>query len=348
MSNSPDILAFCETNLDDSIDSSNFSVRGYLPLIRKDSSSHMHGLAVYGKEGLPFARDLSPENSADSYLCFRLALLHSVSYFFFLYRSLSSSLCMAFDSISSDVDEVLSINPSANVFVFGDFNVHHNDWLTYSGGTDRPGELCYNFSISNDLTQIVNFPTRIPDCDSHSPALLDLFISSDASICSTMAFPPLGNSDHVVVSISIDFPINSKQDTPFHCVAYDYSRADWDGHRDHLRDAPWEDIFKISASVAASEFCQWVQVGNDVYIHHRKYQVKPHSSPWFSTGCAAVIVHRNHFFRLLQQNKYSESKAKFRQASNCFKRVLEAVKLAYDTKTKESITSQKLGSRDFW
>ena len=66
-SNFPDILALCETNLDDSIDSGNFSVRGYLPLIRKDSSTHMHGLAVYVKEGLPFARDLSLENSAESY-----------------------------------------------------------------------------------------------------------------------------------------------------------------------------------------------------------------------------------------------------------------------------------------
>ena len=178
-----------------------------------------------------------------------------MSYFFFLYRSPSSSLCTVFYSISSNIDEVLSINPSANVFFFGDFNVHHKDWLTYSGGTDRPGELCYNFSISNDLTQIVNFPTRIPDCDSHSPALLDLLISSDASICSTMAFPPLGNSDHVVVSVSIDFPINSKHDTPFHRVAYDYSRADWDGLCDHLRDVPWEDIFKLGASAADSEFC---------------------------------------------------------------------------------------------
>ena len=69
-SNSPDILALCETNLDDSIDSGNFSVRGYLPLIRKDSSTHMHGLVVCVKEGFPFARDLSLENSADSYLCF--------------------------------------------------------------------------------------------------------------------------------------------------------------------------------------------------------------------------------------------------------------------------------------
>ena len=234
------------------------------------------------------------------------------------------------------------------MFVFGDFNIHHKDWLTYSGGTDRPGELCYNFSISNDLTQTVNFPTWIPDCDSHSPAILDLFISSDASICSTMAFPPLANSDHVVVSVSIDFPINSKQDTPFHCMAYDYSRADWDGLCDHLRDVPWKDIFKLSASAAASEFCEWIQVGIDVYIPRCKYQVKPHPSPWFSAGSTAAIVRRNNFFRLHQQNKSTESKVKFRQASNHCKGVLGAAILAYATKTKESITSQKLVSQGFW
>ena len=279
-SNSPEILALCETNLDDSTDSGHFSMRGYLPLIRKDFSTHMYGLAVFVKKGLPFAWDLFLENSADSYLCFRLALLYSVSYFFFLYQSPSPALCTVFDSISSGIDEVLSTNLSANVFVFGDFNVHHKDWLTYFGGTDRPGELCYNFSISNDLTQMVNFPTRIPDCDSHSTTLLDLFISSYPSICSTMAFPPLGNSDHVVVSVSIDFPTtNSQQDAPFHRIVYDYSRADWDGLRDYLRDIPWEDIFNFGASVATTEFCEWVQVGIDVYIPHRKYQVKPHSSP---------------------------------------------------------------------
>ena len=163
-------------------------------------------------------------------LC-RLLLMFSTSFtslsvFFFLYRTPSLSLCTVFYSISSNIDEVFSIKPSANVFVFGDFNVHHKDWLTYSGGTDRLGELWYNFSFSNDLTQIVNFPSRIPDCDSHCPALLDLFISSDASICSAMAFLRLGNSDHVVISVSINFPKNSKQDAPFDRITYDYSCAD--------------------------------------------------------------------------------------------------------------------------
>ena len=91
---------------------------------------------------------------------------------------------------------------------------------------------------------------------------MDLSLSSDASICSTMAFPPLGNSDQIVVFISIDFPINSKRDAPFHRIAYDYSRADRNGFRDHLRDVSVENTFKLSASAAAGEFCEWVQGSN--------------------------------------------------------------------------------------
>ena len=76
--------------------------------------------------------------------------------------------------------------------------------------------------------------------------------------------------------------------------------------------------------------------------------MKPHSSPWFSAAYAAATCHRNHFSRLYQKDKSSASKVKFRQASNHCKTVLDAAKLAYANKTKESITSQKLGSYDFW
>ena len=121
-------------------------------------------------------------------------------------------------------------------------------------------ELIYlvNSVISNDLTQIVNLPTQIPDSDSNGPALLDLFLTSCASICSTMEFLFITKfwsccclSFHW---LSIDFP-NCQWDAPFHCIAYDYCRADFDGLRDHLRDVPWEDSFKFGASAAAaSEF----------------------------------------------------------------------------------------------
>ena len=85
----------------------------------------MHGLAVYVKEGFPFAWDISIENSADSYLFLTAFTLLSVLVFSSINHLLH--LCAVFDSFSSNIDEVLSINPSANVLVFGDFNIHHTD-----------------------------------------------------------------------------------------------------------------------------------------------------------------------------------------------------------------------------
>ena len=125
-----------------------------------------------------------------------------------------------------EIVEVLSICTSANIFAFADFNTYHKDWLTYAGGTDRPAELCHNFSVSNELSQMVNFPTQASDCDSQSSALLDFFLSSDPCICCTVAFYSAGHSDHVFFSVSIDFPSNSKGNASFHPTAYDHSRAD--------------------------------------------------------------------------------------------------------------------------
>ena len=135
---------------------------------------------------------------SDSYLCFWLVLLHSVSYIFFL-NQLPSSLSTVFNANSSDIDYVLSINPSANVLFFRDFNIHHNNWLTYSSN---------------------NWLTGCP-------------ISLD-SLWLLLCW--LGQSS-------------------------------WPFERYHV---PWKDILKISAPVAASESCEWVQFGIDVYIPHPK------------------------------------------------------------------------------
>ena len=114
----------------------------------------------------------------------------------------------------------------------------------------------------SQTTLYVWFPNQIPDCNSHSPALFDLFITSAPSICSTVVFPILGNSYHFVISASIDFPSNSKGDIHFHGTPYDYSRADWDGLPDHLRDVPWENIFRLSDL----DCCYWILLVDPGYI----------------------------------------------------------------------------------
>ena len=194
-------LNLCETNLGDSVDSGNFYVRGYLSLIRKDSVTQIVLQFMWRKD----------------------FLLHRTHPWKTLSIHSSSSLCMVFDAISSNIDDFLSINPSANVFVFGDSN--HKDCITYSDGTYRLVNFVIIFLsqmiLLRWLTSLLGSQTvtlTVP--------LFWIFISIDASICFTMASPSLGNSDHVVVSVSINFLLNSKRDAPFHCVAYDYSHVD--------------------------------------------------------------------------------------------------------------------------
>ena len=83
------------------------------------------------------------------------------------FTSLSLLYFSSIGALLSNIDEVHSINPYANAFVFGDFDIYLRDWLTYSSGTDQPGELCY-VSMSNDLTQMVNFSIPIINYDSQS------------------------------------------------------------------------------------------------------------------------------------------------------------------------------------
>ena len=151
-----------------------------------------------------------------------------------------------------------------NVFVFGEFNCHHKNWLTHSCCTGRSGELKWPYSDG-----LSHLDPRLWFSQS---ALLDFFLSSGASICSTLTFPPLGNFDHVVVSVSFDFSSYSHWDALFHCISYGFM----------LIRMVFVIIWKMFhgrislnfASPAASELCEWVQVGIYIYIPHWNYQVK--------------------------------------------------------------------------
>ena len=120
--------------------------------------------------------------------------------------------------------------------VCGDFNAH--EWLCHSDTTDVAGLFCQEFVMAQDLTQIVDFPTCNPDRDDHQPYLLDLFLCSNPDSCTVASHPPFGKSDHMVVSIDVQFVVKFTNEHPYHRIVYSYSKVDWDGSRDHLRDVP--------------------------------------------------------------------------------------------------------------
>ena len=106
-------------------------------------------------------------------------------------------------------------------------------------------------------------------------------------------------------------------------------------------------MFSLSTNECASEVISWMQTGTDAFVPHCHYQVKLHSSPWFSPACAAAIAHRNHCFHLIVKTTPLIISV-FTLAGNRCKKVLNDVKSHYVEPTKSHIYSQKLGSRVFW
>ena len=124
-------------------------------------------------------------------------------------------------------------------------NVNHKDWLTYSGGTDRPGELHHNFSISNDPIHMVDFYTKIAGCDCHSRTLLDHFFL--LTILFVLQWLTL--QWEILIMLLSQFPMTCLQTQKgmslFYRIAYGYSCGGLDGLLDHLRNLPWEDILVL-------------------------------------------------------------------------------------------------------
>ena len=252
------------------------------------------------------------------------------------------------DTISDNIDKILLDRPSANIFVCGDFNAHNIDWIPNDWKTDDAGKNCEAFSVSQGLTQMVDFITHIPDNDRHRPSTLDLFLSSNPEVCKVYSSAPLGNSDHVVVSVDISLSSPSARESPKHRTLYSYEQGDWESFRDFIRDIPLDQIMSLKAEQCAREISSWIQAGIDAFIPCRKFQARPNSSPWFSPACAAAIAHRNHYFHTYKSQPNAENRDLLRKASNSCKRVLNNAKSSYADRTHIRISSQKLGSRDFW
>ena len=133
----------------------------------------------------------------------------------------------------------------------------------FSNKTTHEGIDCHNFAVSHDLTQIIDFPTRIPDVEHHFQYILDLFLSSTPELFQSFPNTPLGTSDHLVVTVNINLPQKQSTDVPFHRTVYRYNQADWDTFRSYLADAPTKSFFKHHASKAAKLVSDWIAAGSD-------------------------------------------------------------------------------------
>ncbi|RVE42721.1 hypothetical protein evm_012633 [Chilo suppressalis] len=157
-----------------------------------------------------------------------------------LYRSHTGDVetTRLFEHLSRAADDAQEQFPNAELVFLGDFNAHHNLWLS-SSKTDHAGISAHAFALTHDLKQLVDQLTRIPDIPSQAPSLLDLLLTTHPQGYQVVVRAPLGSSDHCLISakapqVKPPRPAVVKRRI-WHCGS-----ADWDGMRDYFASVPWK------------------------------------------------------------------------------------------------------------
>ena len=259
----------------------------------------------------------------------------------------SSDYVKFFDYLSSKVEHILSHFPFAEITILGDFNVHHQLWLS-SPFTDQPGEHAFNFAILNDLEQLVQLPTRVPDRLGDTPNILDLFLTTNPSAYTVKLFSPLGSSDHNLISATCPIAPIPPQDPPARRCLWHYNSARWEDLRRYYSDFPWNDYcFRAGdPSLCAERITEVIVSGMEAYIPHTFSDPKARK-PWFNSACSRAVIGREAAHKRYRSHPSPESHALYISARNQAKSVLQLAKNSFiNRKCHNLLTSNS--PRDFW
>lgn len=118
-----------------------------------------------------------------------------------------------------------------------DFNFYHKVWFGYSNKTDEEGRYCRSFSITYQLTQIIEELTQVWNTMGQLVNLLDLFLITCPDKCSAKVLLSIGMSDHSLVSIQIDSKSMTSLDLPFHRMFFLNAKANLYSLQSYMTEA---------------------------------------------------------------------------------------------------------------
>ena len=225
----PDILFLTETQISNRFDINNLN----FPLYNIVTNLKFKGgVACYVKNSVPLSHLMDCSTQHYQFSIFKISLPHHKKYICSVYRSPNSPNDSDFFNVLSN--QILQLNPQPNdeIVLLGDFNVHNNTWLHFSGNTNTAGIECEAFASTHNFTQLIDFPTRIPDTLNHNSHTLDLFLTNFPQSYNIESLPPIGSSDHLLIRArqrpSSGLSVKSSKVT---VNSWLYNQADWGGLR---------------------------------------------------------------------------------------------------------------------
>lgn len=345
-SSKPHILALAETKVNSNTPHVHLNIPGY------DLHSrfrHNFGLAVFIRDDLCCQREESYEPKDFDVMWFKLSTDVVTKFICCLYRPPSEHQYeRLFSNLGNRID-FLQINyPTAEITIVGDFNVHNIDWLKHSNKNDDEGREAETFAISHNLTQLVDEPTRIPDRQGDFASLLDLFLTSNPDLYTVTVQPPLGSSDHNLISATCELAIKT-QEPQLPRKVWHYKSAKWRNLREFYLHFPWIDVcFKNrNTSESADEITQVILAGMEAFIPS-SIKRPSKNKPWFDKSCSRAVNSKNAAYREWRRNPTVENRNTFIIFRNLCKQTVDECKERHNEQIKNKLLNCPNGSRSFW
>ena len=337
----PHILFLSETQVSDHSSSLNISSYSLQAKFR-----YKGGVCAYIHSCTPASRLQELELKEYDALWLKISLPENTVVICFTYCSPNATNYERFFNYLSEChDTVISKFPKAEIIYMGDFNVHHRTWLG-SSTTDVGGNEALSFSITNDLHQIINQPTHIPDRSGDAANILDLLFVTSPSRFQFEVTSPLGSSDHCLIKTSFN-SICHLTAPPVQRKLWHYDRANWHGMNDFFYNNDWSTCFiDDDASEAASNVTSVINTAMQNFIPSSTKTIVNHCS-WHNQACSQATSKKEEAYRSWKRSPSDENHFKYITARNKCKSTLRRTKRAF-IKSKCNDLASSFSDKAFW
>ena len=343
----PDLLFLTETQISQKFDINNLKFPSYDIITNLKFKG---GVVCFYKNSVPLSHLFDCSTQHYQFSFFKISLPHHKKYICSVYRSPNTPGDSDFFSVLSN--QILQLNPQPNdeIVLLGDFNVHNNSWLSFSGNTNVAGIECEAFASTHNFSQLIDFATRIPDALNQSSHTLDLFLTNFPHSYNIESFPPIGSSDHLLIRAkqrpSSGLSVKSSKVT---VDSWLYDRADWDGLRNFYSEFPWHHFFNRSQpSITVTEITDIIKLGMETFIPKLSYAKNINSPKWFSKYCSIACNHKYKAFKKYIQTRTEASFRHYRHISNQTKATIKMSKNNYIHRQTNRLLNNPNDNKIFW
>ncbi len=217
---------------------------------------------------------------------------------------------------------------TVGTLVIGDMNVHETSWRKCSDGTSIEGRELRDLCAQRGLEQYVEKPTR-------NDYLLDLVLSDLGSLVKASVVPKIADHEGVFGSLTCPLPEVRR----IQREVFVYSKADWTGMRQALRDTNWETILcTLDADRSAAAFEEFLMSLVRRFIPSQVLQDSKGEHPWLTDRCRELI----------RRKRAAQGTADFqRLRDECSTALLSAYN-DFLQKTRDKLRKLKKSSREWW